>query len=467
MATKLSKQEKRMAKQQNKVNKTVKPEAQEKPVVAETKPAETKPAEKPVETKPAETKPIEKPAEKPAEKPVNKPAPAEKPADKKPTETKPKPNKPSEAITPTISKPTKGNIVANTLSAMANGKRIDANRGIDLMTAIQKQYLGNKDIPEQLQNAMSKQFDVMAFTYILKWNAQTKEEMKECGILMSDDSFDALSASLAETLGIQLKALPSKGDGQKEIDFEGTIETAPVEVKEVIKAEEKRPIITEIPEYSENMSEEDVMNAIYGILSMKNGMSNNLHNALVFSQKAFKLEKAEPDKILATMLMHMEQPSVLINAFQRICYGSTMENNTPILAHARMCELFKGIYSEKQVAGMAKVFISSMIEHNCESSNNKFEEVVGPINELLKQTCNDVMVNNIIKAYNEKDKNPIPVPKIEGLFIAEKSYDSNKLISGITKVFGEMKGNKLKQTLSGIAALYCDDIKFLKDYQNA
>ena len=415
-----------------------------------------------IETKPtstAETK-EEKPAEqKPA---VETPPVVSTSTKKKPKKEEKKPE--PEPVDVEEVDPTEGiGSLSNGLAKIANGGRISDNQGIALMTSIQKEYLEKPDAPEELRKAMRSQFDVMAMVYLAKWNLQTEKDFKEVGITMNEGAFQQLSASISESLGITLKGTPTD-NGQLKIDFKESMETAPTDVKESIEKEAKRPIVSELPVYDSSMTEEQALDALRDILSMKNGLDGNLQNAILFARKAFDIESAEPHKVVATILVKLsENKPIMLRGFQGMSYGSISQNDSAFSAHARFHHLFsKFKYTESQIAGLVKVFTSAMIAQNCKSSGNKFEDCAIPYAGMLK-LFNDDLINKIIK--NSKDASAtVKLPSVKGLIYGNEFFNSAKIVDDLKKEYGKDLSDKLlKKKMQEIAAFYFDDIKPLNE----
>lgn len=435
--SKLSKQEKKLAKQ----NKT------ENPATVETKPAAAPaptPAPAPAAEKPAEEKPQPSQSEKPA-----KPA---KPA--KPTE-KPKPAKPGKeeiilVEAEVINTPAIGE---NLKKILAKSGRIDANRSVELMCAL-REDLKNPELPENLRMGLQEQVNAMTYVNLLRWHAQTIEDFGEAGIPINPETFNKMAESLKTIYGITLKALPSSTDSQMKIDFEGTNATADAETQKTLKKEAKRKVVKELPVYTEGMTEEQIVQAIDDIFGMQGyGMEGNLQNAIEFARQAYKLEKEEPHQVLAIILKKFNTLPMVLRGFEGISYDRTMKNGNPFLAHTTvMGKMQKYNYTEAQVANIVRTFIADQIERNCKTGG-KFEDRSIPIGELLK-AFNDKMINDILTS-----EDPIPVPSIKGLSVDKTEViDRGKIVNDIERVYGKLDDKKLKKKLQEIAGLYFEDI---------
>lgn len=475
---KKSKAERKAEKIQNKTNAAKEAAAKKAAEAA----AKTEKVEKPE----AETKPDPKPEQKPAPVPEQKqdPKPEQKSEQKSETtstqkkDDKLKPKKPAtkpeaefveaEEVKPE-EKEEKRNI-GKSMAAMAaintsKGDRIDRNHGIELMSMIHKEYVTNTDTPQELRSSMKRQFDAMAFIHLAHWNEQTKEEFGNAGIKVSTEMFDAMSVSLFDCLGINLKGIPVKGEeGQMEIDFDATMKDAPEDTKAAINAEKRVKPVKEMPVYNDKMTDEEVISSIKSIMSMKNGMENNLYNAVEFARKAFGMEKVEPAYIIATILSHLETPHVLLNSFKGMAYGSLMKSESPFVGHCRFVQKLRGFkYTEQEIADIVKLFIAARIKDNAKEKEEEEKTNLNAYSELLK-SYDDKFVQQIMNGAKD-DSKPIKSPTVKGL-VMSGSLDCKSIVNIIKETYGEALSDKLiKQKLSEIAFLYATPIEPLSVYQ--
>lgn len=438
-SSKLSKQEKKLAKQ----NKT------ENSATVETKTVTTTAEEKPAEEKPQSSQ-SEKPNKPKNEKPETPAKPKQKPQNKTKDPDKNSGEHIEEIEAEVVNTPAIGE---NLKKILAKSGRIDANHSIDLMCAL-REDLKNPELPENLKIGLQEQVNAMTYVSLLRWHAQTIEDLGEAGIPINPETFNRMAESLKNIYGITLKALPSSTDSQMRIDFEGTNATADAETQKTLEKEAKRKVVKELPVYTEGMTEEQIIQAIDDIFGMQGyGMEGNLQNAIEFARQAYKLEKEEPHQILATILKKFNTLPIVLRGFEGMSYDRTMKNGNPFLAHtAVMNKMQKYSYTEAQVANIVRTFIADQIERNCKTGGN-FEERSVPIGELLK-TFNDKMINDILTS-----EDPIPVPSIKGLSIDKTEViDRGKIVNDIEKVYGKLDDKKLKKKLQEIAGLYFEDI---------
>lgn len=443
--SKLSKQEKKLAKQNTATVET-------KPAAA---PAATE-ATAPAASTPAEEKPQPSQSEKLKNKKDEKSETQAKPKQKPQNKTK-NPDKNSsghiEEVEAEVVHPTS---MPGAVLGVIEGERIDANHTIELMGMVERRYLtkAGETYPEELKKAMNAQFDFMMYTVLMRWNEQTKNDFGEAGVMVNQEVFGQIADTVREAFGIELKGLPAGNDGQMKIDFEASNATADTETQEILKKEAKRKVVKELPVYIEGMTEEQIIQAIDDIFGMQGyGMEGNLQNAIEFARQAYKLEKEEPHQILAVILKKFDHLPMALRGFEGMSYGRIMANGNPFLAHtAVMSKMQKYKYTEAQVANLIRTFISDQIERNCKTGG-KFEERSVPITSLLK-AFNDKMINDILTS-----EDPIPVPSIKGLSVDKTEViDRGKIVNDIEKVYGKLDDKKLKKKLQEIAGLYFSDI---------
>lgn len=441
--SKLSKQEKKLAKQ----NATT----------VETKPAATPAAtEAPVVEKPAEEKPQPSQSKKPENKKDEKSETQAKPKQKPQNKTKNSDKNPDGHIEEVEAEVVHPTSMPNAVLGVIEGERIDANHTIELMGMVERRYLtkAGETYPEELKKAMNAQFDFMMYTVLIRWNEQTKNDLGEAGLIVNQEVFGQIAETVREAFGIELKGLPAGKDGQMKIDFEATNATADAETQKTLEKEAKRKVVKELPIYTEDMTEEQIIKSIDDILGMQGyGMEGNLQNAIEFTRQAYKLEKEEPHQVLAVILKKFDTLPMVLRGFEGMSYGRIMANGNPFLAHtAVMGKMQKYKYTEAQVANLIRTLVSDQIERNCKTGG-KFEERSAPITSLLK-AFNDKMINDILTS-----EDPVPVPSIKGLFVDKTEViDRGKIVNDIEKVYGKLDDKKLKKKLQEIAGLYFSDI---------
>lgn len=403
------------------------------------------------------------------EEPAPTPQPEPKKEEKKPAAKKAKKEEviiPEEIKTEEI-KPTKVNTTQVTKVAQMPNDRIDANHGIELMKSFENRA-NELEKGTELHKAMREQADVMLFVYGKQWVDQCIADGDEAFMKVSESMYNRLATIGQNLLGITVKALPDKKDGQMTIDFKETLETAPKETKEAIEADAKKERPSDvIPEANPSATEEDKIKAIDTILRMKNGIGGNLHNAIQFSKNAFpELKDACPAQAIAFIYSKIVTSTYLTGVANAIM-GNLMGNGSIIASHAWMKKMMNGLdYNETEIADIVKVVLANGL-----SKRGEYETLSKSCNKYIKQ-MNDDLINRIIAAKTPKDEANL---KLAGKYtelnccmpngVVQTTIESTKFINRIKDAYGTDLSNKLlKQTMQRIMGLYSDGLKPLDVY---
>ena len=409
-----------------------------------------------VKPKTEEVKPEPKPEPTPEPKKEEK-----KPAPKKtkkeeviiPEEVKAEEVKPKPIVKPEV----------KTTMALKND-RIDANHGIELMKSFENRA-NELDKSTELYRSMREQADLMLFVYGKQWLDQCTADGDEALARVSRKNYERLALIGQELLGITVKALPVPGsDGQMEIDFKETLETAPTEIKEAIDADAKKEKPSDvIPEASATATEEDKIKAIDSILRMKNGMDGNLVNAINFAKGSFpELKDAVPAQVIAFIYSKIEH-STLLAAYANAIMGNLCGNGNIFSAHTWLkSRLASHDFNDIEIAQMAKVMLANGLNNRKEGD---YATTSAACNKLLKQ-MNDDLINRIINAKTPKDEAKL---KISGKFAelggVQTAIPATKIINSMKLAYGTEQSSKLlKQNMQRIMGLYSDGIKPLDVY---
>ena len=408
----------------------------------------------------------EAPKEEAKPDPQPEPKKEEKKEEKKPA---PKKTKKEEVIIPeevkaeeVKSKPIVKPEVKTTM-ALKND-RIDANHGIELMKSFENRA-NELDKNTELYRSMREQADLMLFVYGKQWLDQCTADGDEAFARVSRKNYERLALIGQELLGITVKALPVPGsDGQMEIDFKETLETAPTEIKEAIDADAKKEKPSDvIPEANATATEEDKIKAIDSILRMKNGMDGNLVNAINFAKGSFpELKDAVPAQIIAFIYSKIEH-STLLAAYANAVMGNLCGNGNIFSAHTWLkARLASHDFNDIEIAQMAKVMLANGLNNRKEGD---YATTSAACNKLLKQ-MNDDLINRIINAKTPKDEAKL---KISGKFAelggVQTAIPATKIINSMKLAYGTEQSSKLlKQNMQRIMGLYSDGIKPLEVY---
>lgn len=408
-------------------------------------------AEKAKETKVEEVKPEPKPEPKKEEKkPTPKKVKKEEviiPEEVKAEEVKQKP-----VVKPEV----------KTTVALKND-RIDANHGIELMRSFENRA-AELEKGTELHKAMREQADIMLFVYGKQWVDQCIADGDEAFMKVSESMYNRIATIGQNLLGITVKALPDKIDGQMTIDFKETLETAPKETKEAIEADAKKEKPSDvIPDVNPSATEEDKIKALDSILRMKNGMDGNLVNAINFAKGSFpELKDAVPAQVIAFIYSKIEH-STLLAAYANAVIGNLCGNGNIFSAHTWLkTRLASHDFNDIEIAQMAKVMLANGLNNRKEGD---YTATSAACNKLLKQ-MNDDLINRIINAKTPKDEAKL---KISGKFTelggVQTAIPATKIINSMKLAYGTEQSSKLlKQNMQRIMGLYSDGIKPLEVY---
>lgn len=408
----------------------------------------------------------ESPKEEKKEEPKPEPKKEEKkPAAKKakkeeviiPEEVKPEEIKPKDVASAQIAK----------VSAAPVKDRIDANHGIELLKSFENRA-AELEKGTELHRAMREQADIMLFVYGKAWVDQCIADGDEAFMKVSEKMYNRIAVIGQDLLGITVKALPEKKDGQMTINFEETLKTAPEEIKKALDEDSKKEKPSDvIPEANASATEEEKIKAIDTILRMKNGIGGNLHNAIQFTKNAFpELKDACPAQVVAFIYSKIVTSTYLSGVANAIM-GNLMGNGSIIASHAWMKQMMNGLdYNETEIADIVKVILANGL-----NKRGEYEVLSKSCNKYIKQ-MNDDLINRIVAAKTPKDEAAL---KISGKYselnccmpngTVQMTISSTKFINRIKETYGADLSNKLlKQTMQHVMGLYSDGLKPLNVY---
>lgn len=407
--------------------------------------------------------PKEEPKPEPTPDPQPEPKKEEKKEEKKPVAKKakkeeviiPEEVKPEEVKPKPIVKPE-----VKTTVAIKND-RIDANHGIELMKSFESRA-AEMDKNTELYRSMREQADIMLFVYGKQWVDQCIADGDEAFLKVSESMYNRMAVIGRDLLGITVKALPDKKDGQMTIDFKETLETAPAEVKESIAADAKKEKPSDvIPEANASATEEEKIKAIDSILRMRNGIGGNLHNAIQFSKNAFpELKDALPAQVVAFIYSKVVN-STYLNGVANAIMGNLMGNGSIIASHAWLKKQMAGLaYDETDVANIVKVVLANGL-----NGKGDYDVLSKSCSNYIKQMNND-LINRIVSAKTPKDEAKLKINgKYTELGAVQQTISATKFINRVKDAYGADMGDKLlKQTMQRIMGLYSDGLKPLALY---
>lgn len=407
--------------------------------------------------------PKEEPKPEPTPEPQPEPKKEEKKEEKKPAAKKakkeeviiPEEVKPEEVKQKPIVKPE-----VKTTVTLKND-RIDANHGIELMKSFENRA-AELDKGTELHKAMREQADIMLFVYGKQWVDQCIADGDEAFLKVSESMYNRMAVVGRDLLGITIKALPDKKDGQMTIDFKETLETAPAEVKESLEADAKKEKPSDvIPEANASATEEEKIKAIDSILRMRNGIGGNLHNAIQYSKNAFpELKDALPAQVVAFIYSKVVN-STYLNGVANAIMGNLMGNGSIIASHAWLKKQMSGLaYDETDVANIVKVVLANGL-----NGKGDYEVLSKSCNNYIKQMNSD-LINRIVSAKTPKDEAKLKINgKYTELGAVQQTISATKFINRVKDAYGADMGDKLlKQTMQRIMGLYSDGLKPLALY---
>lgn len=414
----------------------------------------------------AKDAPKEEPKEAPKPEPEPKPEPKkeEKKEEKKPAAKKakkeevliPEEVKPEE-VKPKETKP----VTVHTLKPTATMDRIDANHGIELMKSYENRA-AELEKGTELHKAMREQADIMLFVYGKQWVDQCIADGDEAFLKVSEAMYNRIAVVGRDLLGMTVKALPDKKDGQMTINFKETLETAPAEVKESLEADAKKEKPSDvIPDANTSATEEEKIKAIDSILRMRNGIGGNLHNAIQFSKNAFpELKDALPAQVVAFIYSKVVN-STYLNGVANAIMGNLMGNGSIIASHAWLKKQMTGLaYDETDVANIVKVVLANGL-----NGKGDYDVLSKSCSNYIKQMNND-LINRIVSAKTPKDEAKLKINgKYTELGAVQQTISPTKFINRVKDAYGaDMSDKLLKQTMQRIMGLYSDGLKPLTLY---
>ena len=381
---------------------------------------------------------------------------------KKSTKKEEKPIIPEVVEEPTVKTPKKPLVTIPQQDA--NGDRIDANHGIELMKSFENRA-NEVEKGTELHKAMRGHADIMLFVYGKQWLDQCILDGDEAFLKVSKQMYNRLAIIGRDLLNIEIKALPitsPTGEKQLQIDFKETIESAPEDVKKAIEADAKKENPSDtLPEADPSLSEEQKVKCIDSILRQKNGIGGNLHNAIQYTKNAFpEFKDACPAQVVAFIYSKIVT-STFLTGIANAIMGNVFGNGSIIASHAWLKQMMNGLdYNETEISDIVKVILANGL-----SKKGEYETLSKSCNKYIKQ-MNDDLINRIISAKTPKEEANLKISgKYTELGTVQMNISSTKFINRIKEAYGTDLSNKLlKQTMQRIMGLYSDGLKPLEVY---
>lgn len=396
----------------------------------------------------------------------------EKPAaTKKEKPATPKKEKPAEVLIPETIEDSEKKIpqVVQTPGKSKAG-RIDANHTIDLLklAAERRKELETDGAAPNLLQGLTEQCDLMLFASLHTWNEQYKEDCAEVGIKVNEQMFNRLSLVGKEFLGIKLIGNKTD-DGQLQIDFTKTEETAPETTKQAIKADAKREIITEVPTPESCTNDEQKIAAIGSILNMrgKDAMAINMYNAVQFVKKAFPAMKDASFAQCVSFIYDNVPHSVLLTGYSNAVLGNIESNLTVISVHSWLRKMFANFtdIDDTQIAYIAQIMLSRAL--NARSKDEKdYEEKLKQYSQLIASFKKD-MIEKIVNNKKEDKKLNVTL-NLGSLKLKNKVVPALNTVNYVKQAYGTSLSDKLiKNRITEILPLYSEGILPYSFYNDA
>ena len=346
--------------------------------------------------------------------------------------------------------------------------RIDANRSVDLMSALMRRRDEIKDKPElsELYKASGKQADVMLWTLLTKWNSQWKGDAEAAGIRVNNEMFGYLQNSVSTLLGVKLIGNEAN-DGQLCIDFNATVQQAAPEIQTALKQEAAAVPVkenNEPPTAEKCVTDDDKLNALRTIMNARrNGkgtMGTNLMNAIEFAKKAYSMdESSAPAQVLATILTEFgkkKQESVLLNCMSTAVMGNLTSNLTPVSPHAWLKTQLPDL-PDNQIADIAMVLMSKKIGDS--ANDDKALHTLATQYSTFIHNSNDDLINRIVDSAkaNGKNDSKLTVSRVNGVDTSSTFISSIKVVNSVKSAYGTSLSDKLLKTqMKQILGLYAN-----------
>ena len=368
-----------------------------------------------------------------------------------------------EPITPEVVEPIKKekeekveNIGKN-LRKVTNGERIDHNHAIDLMKMIREEHMLNPSSTPELQAAMKKQFDVMSLIELIHYNAQVEDDFQQLGIKVNDEQFIRIEQLARETLGITLKGLPALNK-QMVINFSESLDN---ETKETAKAEvEAQKKVPEIPKADPTMSEADKLNVMRSIMSMKNGIGNNINNLIEWTKKAYSFKESTSKATILAFVFQRDFRTTLSNALREMVYGKLNNEHSILGAHALLHKWLPKDYSEQDISDIVKVCLAYKEEMAAKDYKKKVGKEVSTENGLA------LIQRNIVAGNTTPVLDAILAQKKEVVVEYPDKVGSVRVnIEGVRKSLVDSYGESIiKDKISELVKYYVNPIMRLSNY---
>lgn len=348
--------------------------------------------------------------------------------------------------------------IGSSLLQMHNGDRISHNHAIDLMKMIHTEYLSDPSAPKEQTKVMRKQFDVMALTELMYYNAQVESDMQQLGIQVTKDQFVEVERVAREILGITLKGLPLKENpNQLLLNFS---ESVPEDQKQVAKADVEAAKL-EVPDPDPKMSDKQKEEVIRTIFSkLKCGIGGNLISGLDWAKKAYSMENESYPVVLAKVLTN-DLRTTLTNSCSGMIKGKLNTDHSILGAHAMLRKWVPNL-PDSEIANILKVFLSYKCDIVIKDWNEKtgdrptIDKELELVNREFLNGCTEKVIDAII---NKKDKVVTELDKGLGKLVV----DTDNIRKNFVIAYGD-SDSIIAEKVKEIAKYYVKPIMRLSAY---
>lgn len=364
------------------------------------------------------------------------------------------------------------------ISKIANRERIDENHQIDFFNLLHKAYLDNPQsgLTQEQKATYQEVFDGGMCQLALILSAQMENEARNFilkGVEVTKEVYPMAKKQFLEMYGVETRALPGANDKQLKIEFENV----PEDVKVAAKADAKAPQVLEIPKADPNMSEEQKLDVIRGILSRTNTsegkktdvnysrMGLNVKDAIEWAKAAWEIKSTEPAAILATLYQKFCNTKTLcLTGFMNKAWGSVVSNDNPFIGHAIIYKDFAGLgYNDSEVSKLVRTMLSAQIENNFKSKSQTDEKAIlseiETFANIVKASSDTGVLNNIISKVTE-----IPI-EIKGVVGGKGTINGEKVYNIVNGIYQLQDSPSLvRSKLEEITKLYTSPLARLANY---
>lgn len=414
-------------------------------VIVDKQPVETPAVE---ETQTVETTP-------PAEPPK-----AEKELKKKPTSKEPEiPTATAEEV------PVKTDLDVfkeNFMKSSGEKNTLDHNRTVDLMKMFKEEFLNdeNPGDSQSLRDMAKTQYRVMLMNECLFYNIQAEAVYERLGIRVNKSMVPVLLETAKDIYNIDLKALPVAGNkDQFVLQFpKGLPENLKTEAKKTMEVVE-----IPVPDPDPSMSSKQVEDGLRIIFSKKNGMGQNLLNAIAWARVAMGISAEKSDSNVLANILQL-YPNLFGLTSWKSMVNNRFTNEHSILSVHAIAKSWLKTKTDDEVAELTKVLLSGAIQKKTDDWNSRADKShmsdIGNelvlVNRDILAGCSDSVLTSVL---NNKETEIVSYPDGVGSININTSAIRKSMIAA----YGD-SDSIIKDVLMKIASLYKDPVLRLANY---